>query len=304
MRETELTSLLRELRRRCPELPVLEREPMSRHCSFRIGGPCDAMFLPGSLDELEAVCRLLSEAGERPFLMGNGTNLLITDGPFRRIVIRMGERFSAIEAGDGQTLRAQAGVTLAQLASEAARRDLAGLEFAHGIPGTLGGGVSMNAGAYGGELKDVVTSVVWLDEELTLRESADGGFAYRRSRFTDTPCVVAEASVRLTPDDGEAVRERMRALMERRRASQPLELPSAGSTFKRPVGGYAAALIEQAGLKGFAVGGAQVSEKHAGFVVNRGGATFDDVLRLIEHIQETVLRSSGIALAPEVKILR
>ena len=304
MREAELSSLLRELRLRCPELPVLEREPMAKHCSFRIGGPCDAMLLPGSLPEMETVCRLLSESGERPFLMGNGTNLLVTDGPFHRIVVRLGERFAALEAEDDRTLRAQAGILLSQLATEAARRDLAGLEFAHGIPGTLGGGVCMNAGAYGGELKDVVTSVVWLDEDLVLHESADGGFAYRRSRFTDTDCVVAEAAVRLAPADGEAVRERMRALLERRRASQPLDLPSAGSTFKRPAEGYAAALIQQAGLKGYAVGGAQVSEKHTGFVVNRGGATFEDVLRLMEQIQETVLRVSGITLEPEVKILR
>ena len=304
MRETELSALLRELRSRCPELPVLEQEPMAKHCSFRIGGPCDAMLLPGSLTELETVCRLLAEGGERPFLMGNGTNLLVTDGPFHHVVVRLGERFAAADSPGEGTLRAQAGITLAQLASEAARRGLRGLEFAHGIPGTLGGAVSMNAGAYGGEMKDVVASVVYLDEDLSFHETADAAFSYRHSRFSDTDCVVAEATVRLAEDDPAAIRERMRALMERRRASQPLDLPSAGSTFKRPAGGYAAALIDQAGLKGFSVGGAQVSEKHAGFVVNRGGATFEDVLRLMEHIQETVLRTSGIALEPEVKILK
>ena len=304
MREAALASLLREIRFRCPEMPVLEREPMARHCSFRIGGPCDAMLLPGSLQELETVCRLLAESGERPFLMGNGTNLLITDGPFHHVVIRLGDRFAGLEAPDDRTLRAQAGITLAQLAAEAARRGLAGLEFAHGIPGTLGGGVSMNAGAYGGEMKDAVTSVVYLDEDLSFHETADAAFSYRRSRFSDTGCVVAEAVVRLAEDDPAAIRERMRALTERRRQSQPLDLPSAGSTFQRPAGGYAAALIDQAGLKGFSIGGAQVSEKHAGFVVNRGGASFEDVLRLMEHIQEAVLRSSGIALEPEVKIIK
>jgi UDP-N-acetylmuramate dehydrogenase len=162
----------------------------------------------------------------------------------------------------------------------------------------------MNAGAYGGEMKDVLTSVVWLDRDLALHESADAGLSYRHSRFSDTDDMVIRARVRLSPDDPEAIRERMRALAERRRASQPLDLPSAGSTFKRPAGGYAAALIDQAGLRGYAVGGAQVSEKHAGFVVNRGGATFEDVLRLMEHIQETVFRASGIALEPEVKIMR
>ena len=275
---------------------------MSRHCSFRIGGPCDAMLLPGSAEEVEAILRLLAGSGEVPFLMGNGTNLLVTDGPFHRLVLRLGERFAALEAEE-DALTAQAGMSLAALAA-AAGRGLAGLEFAHGIPGSVGGAVSMNAGAYGGEMKDVVERVTYIDEDLTLRESEDAGFSYRHSRFSDTDCVILAARVRLREDDPGAVRERMRELMERRRKSQPLDLPSAGSTFKRPAGGYAAALIDRAGLRGFAVGGAQVSEKHAGFVVNRGGATFDDVLRLMEHIRETVYRTSGIALEPEVKICR
>ena len=304
MRERELASLLRDIARLCPETPILENEPMARHCSFRIGGPCDAMLLPGSPEELERICRLLAQGGERPFLMGNGTNLLITDGPFRRVVIRLGERFAALTPEGDDSLEAQAGILLSQLAAEAARRGLAGLEFAHGIPGSLGGAVSMNAGAYGGEMKDVLTSVVWLDRDLALHASADAGLSYRRSRFTDTDDIVVRARVRLSPDDPESIRERMRVLADRRRASQPLELPSAGSAFKRPEGHYAAQLIDECGLKGLTVGGAQVSEKHAGFVVNRGGASFEDVLRLMEHIQETVFRTSGIALEPEVKILR
>ena len=281
MRNAELRSFLREARSRCPELTILENEPMSRHCSFRIGGPCDAMLLPSSVSEVETVCALLAEAGEKPLLIGNGTNLLVIDA-----------------------LRAESGVTLSRLASFAAARSLAGLEFAHGIPGTLGGAVSMNAGAYGGEMKDVVTSVTYLDEGLSVRETDDAGFSYRHSRFSDTGCIVLGAEVSLHEDDPDAVRERMRSLAERRRSSQPLDMPSAGSTFKRPAGGYAAALIDEAGLKGCAVGGAQVSEKHAGFVVNRGGASFDDVLRLIEHIQNEVYRVSGIELEPEVKIIR
>ncbi|MBQ3262770.1 MAG: UDP-N-acetylmuramate dehydrogenase, partial [Oscillospiraceae bacterium] len=208
---------------------------------------------------------------------------------------------------EGETgLRAECGVTLARLAGEAQRLGLAGLEFAHGIPGSLGGGVSMDAGAYGGELKDVVVSTRYLDEDLNLREcvGAEHDFAYRHSRFSDIDCVILESTVRLTPDDPAAIMERMMTLREKRRASQPLEMPSAGSTFKRPVGGYAAALIDQAGLKGYAIGGAQVSEKHGGFVINRGGATFDDVLRLIDHIRETVYQNSGIRLETEVKIIR
>ena len=304
MNNTELRSFLRDARSRRPELMILENEPMSRHCSFRIGGACDAMLLPSSIEDVEAVCALLAECGEKPFLMGNGTNLLITDAPLHRIVLRMGEDFSRIDPVNGTALRAESGATLSRLASFAAARGLAGLEFAHGIPGTLGGAVSMNAGAYGGEMKDVVTSVTYLDKDLSLRETDDAGFSYRRSRFSDTDCIVLGAKISLHEDDPNAIRERMRLLAERRRSSQPLDMPSAGSTFKRPAGGYAAALIDEAGLKGYAVGGAQVSEKHAGFVVNRGGATFDDVLRLMDHIRSEVLRTSGVELEPEVKIIR
>ena len=303
MKEAALRAFLRQVRADCPDVPILEKEPMSRHCSFRIGGPCDAMLLPSSAEEIARICALLAAAGEAPFLMGNGTNLLVTDGDFRRVVIRLGDRFARTEVR-GTVLTAQAGITLAQLAVTAAKNGLAGLEFSHGIPGTFGGAVSMNAGAYGGEMKDAVTSVVYLDGDLTVKETADPGFSYRHSRFSDTDCVILSGTAVLAEDEAEAVRERMRVLMERRRASQPLELPSAGSTFKRPAGGYAAALIDQAGLKGYSVGGAQVSEKHAGFVVNRGGATFDDVLRLMEHIQNEVFRTSGITLEPEVKIIR
>ena len=304
MNNTELRSFLREARSRRPELTILENEPMSRHCSFRIGGACDAMLLPSSIEDVEAVCALLAECGEKPFLMGNGTNLLVTDAPLHRIVLRMGEDFSRIDPVNGTALRAESGATLSRLALFAAARGLAGLEFAHGIPGTLGGAVSMNAGAYGGEMKDVVTSVTYLDKDLSLRETDDAGFSYRHSRFSDTDCIVLGAKISLREDDPDAIRERMRSLAERRKSSQPLDMPSAGSTFKRPAGGYAAALIDEAGLKGYTVGGAQVSEKHAGFVVNRGGACFDDVLRLIEHIQSEVYRVSGIELEPEVKIIR
>lgn len=298
--------LISRIHAELPELLILENEPMSKHTSFRIGGPVRALVQPQSAEEVTAVCRLLRDAGVKPLILGNGTNLLVTDEPLNRVAVQFGDRMSAI-VPEGETgLRAECGVTLARLAGEAQRLGLAGLEFAHGIPGSLGGGVSMDAGAYGGELKDVVVSTRYLDEALNLCECVgdEHDFAYRHSRFSDTDCVILESTVRLTPDDPEAIMERMMTLREKRRASQPLEMPSAGSTFKRPVGGYAAALIDQAGLKGYAIGGAQVSEKHGGFVINRGGATFDDVLRLIEHIRETVYRNSGITLETEVKIIR
>ena len=298
--------LISRIHAELPELLILENEPMSKHTSFRIGGPVRALVQPQSAAEVAAVCRLLRDAGVKPLILGNGTNLLVTDAPLNRVAVQFGERMSAIVPEGEDGLRAECGVTLARLALEAQRLGLAGLEFAHGIPGSLGGGVSMDAGAYGGELKDVVVSTRYLDEDLNLREcvGAEHDFAYRHSRFSDTDCVILESTVRLTPDDPAAIMERMMTLREKRRASQPLEMPSAGSTFKRPVGGYAAALIDQAGLKGYAIGGAQVSEKHGGFVINRGGATFDDVLRLIEHIRETVYRNSGITLETEVKIIR
>ena len=298
--------LISRIHAEIPELLILEHEPMSKHTSFRIGGPVRALVQPQSAEEVSAVCRLLRDAGVKPLILGNGTNLLVTDEPLNRVAVQFGERMSAI-VPEGETgLRAECGVTLARLAGEAQRLGLAGLEFAHGIPGSLGGGVSMDAGAYGGELKDVVVSTRYLDEELNERECVgdEHDFAYRHSRFSDTDCVILESTVRLTPDDPDAIMERMMTLREKRRASQPLEMPSAGSTFKRPVGGYAAALIDQAGLKGYAIGGAQVSEKHAGFVINRGGATFDDVMRLIDHIRSEVLRTSGIELETEVKIIR
>ena len=249
---------------------------------------------PASAEETAAVCRIVRDGGAQPLLIGNGTNLLITDGDVDRIVVQMGERMADVARTDATHLRAGAGIPLA------------GLEFAHGIPGSLGGAVSMNAGAYGGEMKDVVVSTRYLDHDLNLceAEGAAHDFGYRHSAFSDTDCVVLGSTLALTPGDPAEIRARMLDLSERRRSRQPLDLPSAGSTFKRPAGGYAAALIDQAGLKGYAVGGAQVSEKHAGFVVNRGGATFDDVLRLMDHIRSEVLRTSGVELEPEVKIIR
>ena len=304
MRETELSALLRELRSRCPELPVLEQEPMAKHCSFRIGGPCDAMLLPGSLTELETVCRLLAEGGERPFLMGNGTNLLVTDGPFHHVVVRLGERFAAADSPGEGTLRAQAGITLAQLASEAVRRGLRGLEFAHGIPGTLGGAVSMNAGAYGGEMKDVTVRVKGIRPDgspvdLTGEEMR---FGYRRSAVTELGFVVTEVTLELQPGDPAAIRARMAELNAMRAEKQPLDVPSAGSTFKRPEGYFAAALIDQCGLKGYSVGGAQVSQKHAGFLINTGSSS-GDYLELVRTVQRIVQERAGVLLEPEIKII-
>lgn len=298
--------LIDDIRAALPGLELFENEPMSAHCSFRIGGPARLMCCPGTAEEAAALLRLLHESGAPFELMGNGTNLLVPDEGLDKVVVRLGEAMSeAISLGDGH-IRAGAGITLAKLAAFAANEGLSGLEFAHGIPGSLGGAVFMNAGAYGGEMKDVLESVEYADTDGVVRSdpASELGLSYRHSAFEGTKRLVTAATVRLAPKEPEEIKARMRELMEKRRASQPLDVPSAGSTFKRPVGGYAAALIDEAGLKGFAIGGAQVSEKHAGFVVNRGGASFEDVIRLMEHIKKTVYDRSGIMLEPEVRILK
>ncbi len=304
MRVTE--KLINDIRSALPGLEMHENEPMSAHCSFRIGGPARLMACPASGAEAAALLRLLREADAPVELMGKGTNLLVADEGLDAVVVRLGEAISGAELLPGDRVRAGAGISLAKLAVFAAEAGLSGLEFAHGIPGSLGGAVFMNAGAYGGEMKDVLESAEIALPDGTVREvpAEELELSYRHSALEGSGALVTAATVKLTPAEPEAIRVRMRELMEKRRASQPLDMPSAGSTFKRPVGGYAAALIDQAGLKGFAIGGAQVSEKHAGFVINRGGATFDDVLRLMEHIQKTVLEKSGVRLAPEVRILK
>ena len=238
--------------------------------------------------------------------MGRGSNLLVADEDMEGAVIQLAENFSSFRREGETGIYAQAGATLVRLAQEAQNYGLTGLEFAGGIPGALGGGVSMNAGAYGGELKDVVVSVDYLDENLELQTASleECDFRYRGSAFSDTNKVVLGVRMELTPSTVEAVKERMDELKAKRVKSQPLEYPSAGSTFKRPVGGFAAAMIDEAGLKGYTVGGAQVSEKHAGFVINRGGATCKDVLDLMEHIKNTVHDRTGIWLEAEVKIIR
>jgi len=289
-----------------PDMTVERDVPMSRHTSFRIGGPARRMAFPESREQLVILLGLAEECGIRPFLLGRGTNLLVSDRGLDTLVIKTAERMTSIRRLDDVTLEADVGVLLSRLAVYAQQAGLAGLEFAHGIPGSMGGAVCMNAGAYGGEMVQVLTAVTYLDgagEEHTLPAAACA-LTYRHSRFSDRPdWLVLEAELELRPGDGEAIRARMDELAAKRREKQPLEWPSGGSTFKRPEGHFAAALIEGCGLKGVGIGGAQVSEKHAGFVVNRGGATADDVRRLMALVQETVLRETGVALEPEVRLL-
>lgn len=289
---------------RLPHYEIKEEEPLAKHTSFRIGGPAELTVFPRSREELQTALRCAAETGCKPRILGAGTNVLAPDEGVRGLVICLRDTFMGLTLLDGGQIEAMSGMTLAKTAMFAARNRLSGLEFAHGIPGTVGGAIYMNAGAYGGEMRDVAveTEFMRLDGTIERFSGAEQGFGYRTSAFQQKEGVIVSAIFALTAGDEAEIRERIYELNQRRRASQPLELPSAGSTFKRPKEGYAAALIEQAGLKGFTVGGAAVSEKHAGFVVNLGGATAADVLRLIDAVRERVLQSSGIELEPEVRL--
>lgn len=287
-----------------PELQIKIGEPLREHTSFRIGGGAAVMVFPKNETELSVCRKLLSEMEIEPLILGAGTNVLAPDEGLERVVLCLKGALCGLRmAGDTQ-IEAWAGEPLSRTALFARDHGLTGLEFAHGIPGTVGGGVYMNAGAYGGELKQVVTEVTVMDKTGELCAVPCGGetFGYRTSIFEDCGDIIVKATFSLQPGDPGAIGETMRELMERRKASQPLELPSAGSTFKRPKTGYAAAMIDEAGLKGTRVGGAAVSEKHAGFVVNLGGATACDVKVLMQQIQDTVEKNNGIRLEPEVRI--
>ena len=287
-----------------PHLKLYPAEPMAAHTTFRIGGPAPVAF-PQSAAELEAVYRYCLSQGHRPLVLGAGSNVLAPDEGLSRLVLCTREMRGLSLAAPGR-IAAESGVLLSRLATFAREQGLTGLEFAHGIPGSVGGGLYMNAGAYGGELKDVAvkTRALLPDGTIWEAEGDQQGFAYRTSAFQKRGAVILSTEFELSQGDGAAIEARMQELAARRRASQPLEMPSAGSTFKRPQVGYAAALIEDAGLKGKGVGRAAVSEKHAGFVVNLGGATARDVLDTMDMVVKAVADKSGIVLEPEVRILR
>lgn len=284
---------------------VLEHEPMARHTTMRVGGPAEILFSPASEGELLFAVREAKRTGAPFRIIGNGSNLLVLDGGLPGLTIRLGEAFSKISV-DGNQIRAQAGALLSRVAAAARDASLTGLEFASGIPGSAGGGMAMNAGAYGGQLSDVFEGCRALDPETGIISAlgpAEMALGYRESAALSRGLIVTEAAFRLTAGDRSAIQAKMDDLSARRREKQPLNLPSAGSTFKRPEGYFAGALIEQAGLKGLRVGGACVSEKHAGFVVNDRNATARDVLDLIRLVQARVLEHSGVRLETEVRIL-
>ena len=303
----QLELAIEEIKREMPGLALYENEPMSAHCSFRIGGPVRALGVPQDVTGLTKLCYLLKKHELAPYLLGNGTNILFPDEGLKDLFILSTEKLTKLFLLPDGAVYAEAGVSLAKLAGFAQQNGLTGLEFASGIPGSVGGGLMMNAGAYGGELKDAVESVVihFLPEQAIYELSNEQcAFGYRSSFFQKMPgCVIVSAVFRLQKGDPEEIAAKMRELNAKRREKQPLDLPSAGSAFKRPEGGFAAALIDEAGLKGYTIGGAQVSEKHAGFVVNIGGASSHDVHELMRHIRRTVYEHSKVALEPEMIIL-
>lgn len=284
-------------------MEVRINEPMKRHTTFRAGGNADWFVVPESTEELAAVLNLCRQAGAEWYLLGNGSNLLVSDRGFRGVIIGM-ERFANVEIS-GNTLRTGAGVLLSRAANEAYKAGLTGFEFAAGIPGTLGGAAVMNAGAYGSEMKNVLTGAKVLDREGTVRtlSKEELKLGYRTSCIPQKGYTVLEVILELAPGKPEEIRKRMDELAAKRKEKQPLEFASAGSTFKRPEGYFAGKLIEDAGLKGYTVGGAQVSEKHAGFVINRGDATAGDIYRLCCDVKDRVKEQTGVSLEMEVKLL-
>ena len=303
----QLELAIEEIKKELPGLALYENEPMAEHCSFHIGGPVRALAVPQDVTGLTKICYLLKKHEIAPYILGNGTNILFPDEGLKDLFIISTEKLTKLFLLPDGAIYAEAGVSLAKLAGFAQQNGLAGLEFASGIPGSVGGGLMMNAGAYGGELKDAAESaVIYFLPEQALYElsNAQCAFGYRSSLFQKMPgCVILSAVFRLEKGDPEQIAAKMRELNAKRREKQPLDLPSAGSAFKRPEGGFAAALIDEAGLKGYTVGGAQVSEKHAGFVVNIGGATSHDVYDLMMHIRKTVYEHSKVVLEPEMIIL-
>lgn len=284
-------------------MEIKKNEPLKKHTSFKIGGPADEFCEVSCEEDIVKLIKYAEEKGIPYTIMGNGSNLLVSDKGIRGLVIKISKGFDDVKVC-GETIVAKAGILLSKLSNIAADNELSGLEEMSGIPGTLGGAIYMNAGAYGGEMKDVVERVTYLSNgEIKICEKDQLDFSYRHSKFSGTEDIILSAEISLKKEKIQEIRAKMDDFKERRCSKQPLSMPSAGSTFKRPEGYFAGKLIEDAGLKGFSIGGAQVSEKHSGFVVSTGDATAQDVLDLIKHIQNTVYDKFGVRLETEVKMV-
>ena len=301
---TELTEFQKKIAALLPNLELRMNESMAKHTSFRIGGGAEVMAFPKTETELAELLKVSALLDCKCAILGAGTNVLAPDEGITGLVICLKDCLDGMEALSDTRIRVMAGVTMSRAAVFAANLGLSGLEFAHGIPGTIGGGIYMNAGAYGGEISQVCDRVEVMDRQGNPRwlRNAEMGFSYRHSVLETSDDIVICGEFTLTPAEPEAIKARMKELIGKRSASQPLNLPSAGSAFKRPKGGYAAALIDQAGLKGFRVGNAGISDKHAGFAVNLGGATANDVKELLQTVSDRVFEQTGIRLEPEIRI--
>lgn len=285
-------------------IPCARKEPMARHTSFKIGGPAEIYCTPRNAQQVQEIRNKCVELDVRTYFLGKGTNVLFADRGYDGVIIRIGESFGEIQV-QNNVVKAGAGASLAKVCLAAADAGLAGMEFAFGIPGCVGGAVYMNAGAYNGEMKDILRDVTFLDEnghEITLEADALS-LGYRTSAFAYMPWCILSASFRLAPGNTEEIRDKMSEYARRRAEKQPLDVPSAGSTFKRPEGAYASALIDQCGLRGYAVGDAAISEKHCGFVVNKGNATCADVLCLTDVVTKIVKEQTGFTLEKEIRVV-
>jgi len=307
-----ISRAIETIKHKQPDVELKLDEPLKNHTTFKVGGPVRVMIFPENATGLTEVYRILNEFGITPFILGNGSNILASDAGLDIIIISTLKlnNIELIETNDISLesqveITVEAGALLSNVAFTAYENGLSGLEFAHGIPGTMGGAVVMNAGAYSGEIKDVIikSTAYNVKTGVYTLTAPEHEFAYRHSVFSKSDDIVLSTVIELQKANKDSIKRKMNELSVRRRESQPLELPSSGSTFKRPKEGYAAALIEQAGLKGYINGGAQVSEKHAGFIVNRGDATFTEIMAVIEHVREVVFKRFGIELEPEIKII-
>jgi UDP-N-acetylmuramate dehydrogenase len=302
--ETPESKLVEQLKAIAGEEAVFVDEPMSAHTTFRVGGPADVLVMPRTADEACRAVSLVRESGCTLYIMGRGSNLLVADAGLRGVVVQIASNLSDISVGEGGVVVAEAGASNSKIAAMARDAGLAGYEFAAGIPGSVGGAAIMNAGAYDGEFKDVAIEVTCLDSQGAIVKLApdQAEWGYRTSAIDRLGLIVLSVKLQLHPGDPSAIQARMDDLASRRQSKQPLDKPSAGSTFKRPPGLFAGKLIQDAGMQGYQVGGAQVSTKHAGFVVNVGGATAADVLQVIQDVQATVLEQQGVMLQPEVRM--
>jgi UDP-N-acetylmuramate dehydrogenase len=293
-----LANILEELKKIMPEENILVNEPMKNHTTFKVGGPADYLVIPETKEQIVECLKL----DVPKFILGNGSNLIVKDGGIRGLVIKT-SKLDKLDLIEDDVIEAGAGCYLSVISNLAKKNSLTGFEFASGIPGTFGGAVMMNAGAYGGEMKDVVIETTYIDEDLVVKTTTEHDFSYRKSMFTNTNRVILSSKLKLAKGNYEEIDARIKELSEARRTKQPLSFPSAGSTFKRPEGYFAGKLIEDSELKGFSIGGAQVSELHAGFIINKGGATAKDILDLIKHVQNEVKNKFGVNLETEVKIV-